>query len=159
MRMPVRSIAVIWLGLSLAHAAHGCSLGQGYELFRLSGVVYPAKRLAPAPEVSVASIKRGYNDGEPNSCSDAGVLVLRVPSDISGYRFELVEGTFDDAVFPEEFVRPILSGELSFVWLDGKTNWQEEIDVLVKVTAISSIGVLSKPTFLRIQHPGGARDR
>jgi len=31
-------------------------------------------------------------------CANAGILVLKVPTETQGYSFEIVEGAFDDVV-------------------------------------------------------------
>jgi|SRR6188768_723990 len=151
-----RSMALAVVGTLLAmrtSAAIACSFAPGYEAFLPGPVMRPSPTLAPAPAVSVEGIRRGTN-GDPGMCADAGVLVLKVPRAAQGYSFELVEGRFDDQVFPQGFVQPTRPGYLTFVWLDGNTDVQEPIDVVVKVTAISNIGVLSEPLLLKIEHPG-----
>jgi hypothetical protein len=154
-----KAIALVILSAVPLASSYGCSLMRGYARFELGPVLRPSNVLLPAPAVSVVSIERGYNDGDSGSCADAGILVLKVPSNAYGYRFELVEGAFDDVVFPDYFVRPIGGGELRFVWLDGRRNYQEPIKVVVRVTAISSTGAVSEPSVLPIEHPGGARVR
>jgi hypothetical protein len=156
-----RSIALVAVGTLLVlrtSAAIACSFAAGYEPFLPGPVMRPSTTFAPAPAVSVESIRRGTS-GDAGMCADAGVLVLKVPGAAQGYSFELVEGRFDDQVFPRGFVQPTRPGYLTFVWLDGNTDVQEPIGVVVKVTAISSLGVLSEPLLLKIEHPGRGRVR
>jgi hypothetical protein len=87
-------------------------------------------------------------------CAGFGLLVLNVPKQVLGYRFELVEGRFDGGLFPTGFVQPTQLGYLAFSWLDGNADTQEPIDVTVRITAISSVGVLSEPLLLKIEDPG-----
>jgi hypothetical protein len=156
----MRTIVVAALGVLLAESALACSFTPGYEPFRIEAVVRrPTPAPAAAPAIEVERIERGYDDGDGASCSDAGIFVFRVPSDVLGYRFEIVAGGDDGHVFPDGFVRTREPGRLRFVWLDGESNWQESIDLLVKVTAISSLGVVSEPALLRIRHSGGATGR
>ena len=155
MRIP----AVLLLCALSARPALACSFAPGYQSFRVAPVLRPTLVPAPAPEVVVESIERGYDDGDGASCSDAGILVLRVPSDALGYHFEIVAGGFDDVVFPDGYVRTVERGRLRFVWLDGELDWQESIEVLVRVTTLSSDGVPSEPQVLRIRHPGGESPR
>jgi len=157
----MRALALVTIvGAFAAQPAFACSFGPGYEAFRVAPrVLRPTMTLAPAPDVAVETIERGYDDGNRGSCSDAGVLVLTVPSDALGYRFELVAGSLDDEVFPDGYVRTRERGRLRFVWLDGEQDWQESIDVLLKITTLSATGVVSEPTLLRVRHSGGASAR
>ena len=136
----------------VARPVLACSFAPGYEAFRPVRFL-PGSNLLPEPAVSVDRIERGHQ-GDAGLCADAGILVLKVPTEMLGYSFELVEGTFDDVVFPEGFVQPTERGYLRFVWLDGNTDRQEPIDVLVKITTMSATGVLSEPLLLRIEDPG-----
>jgi len=134
-----------------------CSFAPGYEVFLPGPILRPGSTLVSTPKVSVDRIERGRNEGDPAAtCADAGILVLTVPNDVVGYSFEIVEGAFDDIVFPEGFVKATETqpGLLRFVWLDGDTYVQEPIKVVVKVTAISTNGTLSEPLMLRIEDPG-----
>jgi hypothetical protein len=155
----MRAFAVLALCASFAAPAAACSFAPGYAAFPPPSRLRPTMVPAPAPEVIVERIDRGYADGNRASCSDAGILVLKVPSDALGYRFELVAGTLGDDVFPAGYVRTVAKGVLRFVWLDGERDWQESIDVLVKITTMSSNGVPSEPKVLRIRHPGGVGPR
>lgn len=151
-----RSTALALVGLLVAlrtGAAIACSFAPGYEEFRPGPVMRPSPTLSPAPAINVESIRRGTK-GEVGMCADAGILVLNVPKAPQGYSFELVEGKFDDEVFPQGFVQPTRPGYLTFVWLDGNTDLQEPISVVVKITAMSSLGVLSEPLLLKIEDPG-----
>jgi hypothetical protein len=156
----MRVLALIAIvGALAAQPAFACNLGPGYEAFGAGPTLLrPTMTLAPAPDVTVETIERGYDDGDGGSCSDAGILVLTVPSDALGYRFELVAGSLDD-VFPDGYVRTRERGRLRFVWLDGGHDWQESIDVLLKITTLSATGAVSEPTLLRIRHSGGASAR
>src|SRR5688572_18193559 len=155
----MRTIVVAALGVLLAELGFACSLTPGYEPFPIeSAPRRPTPAPAAAPAIEVERIERGYDDGDGSSCSDAGILVLKVPSDALGYRFEIVAGS-GAGVFPDGFVRTRERGRLRFVWLDGESNWQESIDLLVKITTISSLGVISEPALLRIRHSGGTSVR
>ena len=81
----------------LGGPALACSFAPGYETFQLGPVLRPSLALAPAPIVSVERIERGTK-GDPGMCANAGILVLKVPTETQGYSFEIVEGAFDDVV-------------------------------------------------------------
>ena len=139
---------------AIALPAMACSFAPGYKVFRPAPVLRPGFTLAPAPKVIVARLVRGHRGVPATDCSDAGILELTVPSDALGYSFEIVEGDFDDVVFPEGFVQPTQSGLLRFFWLDGNTNLQEPIKVVVKITTMSASGNVSEPLLLKIEDPG-----
>jgi hypothetical protein len=151
-----RTIAVVVLGATPVTPGYCCTLIGGYESFEVAQVL-PATVVDAAPQVTVVSIKRGYED-RFRWCPDFGALVLKVPSNELGYHFELVEGGIDDPFFPEGFVKP-QGGEFVFVWLEGRRSWREPINVLVRITTISSAGVVSEPALLRVEHPGRVRVR
>jgi hypothetical protein len=156
-----RSTALALVGVLVAlrtGTAIACSFAPGYEEFHPGPVMRPSATLAPAPAIKVESIRRGAK-GDAGMCADAGILVLTVPRAAQGYSFELVEGKFDDEVLPKGFVQPTKPGYLAFVWLDGNTDVQEPISVVVKITAMSSLGVLSEPLLLKIEDPGRGRVR
>ena len=147
-------VLVVLLAFGVAKAVLACSPVRGYTPFTPGPVLRPDTNLLPPPRLSVEKVERGYG-GSNDSCSDLGTIVLKVPLSVAGYAFEIVEGQFDrDTPFPDGFVQPATRGYLRFVWIDGAKSLQEPIDVLVKITAISAVGVLSEPLFLRIQDPG-----
>lgn len=59
------------------------------------------------PKVSVHSINRGYGDGNPGSCSDAGVIALLVGDSKLGYRVRVVSGNVDRYTFPDALMAPL----------------------------------------------------
>jgi hypothetical protein len=149
----VRILLAVAIAIT-AIPALACSFAPGYKVFQPRPSLRAESVLAPAPKVTVDKITRGHKGDAAGTCSDAGILVLKVPSNALGYSFEIVEGAFDDVVFPEGFVQPTEAGLLRFVWLDGNTNVQEPIKVVVKVTTMSVDGKWSEPSLLRIEDPG-----
>lgn len=147
--------------------SNACSFAPGYQDF-LVMPAYENQGSAPnIPKVEVAEILRGYDDGNFASCSDAGTIRLRFTDGNvyhkTGYSFKVIEGTFEDEVFPEGYVMPPTSlkseNEVMFVWLDGSNSYQEPIDIKVEITAMSYRGIESKPYVLHIKHPGGISNR
>jgi hypothetical protein len=112
----------------------------------------------------VESLKRGYDDGNYASCSDAGVLTLRFtdgnPRRTTGYSLRIVEGKFEENVIPIGYIMPSDSttqnDTIQFIWLDGSKNYQEPIDFKIEVMAVSIKGVQSEPYILHVTHPGGS---
>jgi hypothetical protein len=142
---------------TIALPALACSFVPGHKVFLPGPILRPGSTLVPAPKVTVDRIERGHTGGDPAAtCADAGILVLAVPNSALGYSFEIVEGAFDDVVFPAGFVQPVATdpGLLRFVWLDGNTYVQEPINVVVRVITMSANGSLSQPLLLRIEDPG-----
>jgi hypothetical protein len=142
--------------MMLARPVAACSLAPGYEAFQVRPAPEKSALIHP-PSVSVENIRRGHR-GDSGLCADLGFLVLKVLNARLGYRFEIVEGKLD-GVFPEGFIQPAAPGYLSFVWVDGNTDAQEPIQIVVKVTAMSKAGHLSEPLMLRIADPGRAAAR
>lgn len=147
--------------------SNACSFAPGYQDFLVMPAYENQGRAPNIPKVEVAEISRGYDDGNFASCSDAGIIRLKITDDNvydkTGYSFRIIEGTFEDQVFPEGYVMPPTSlkseNEVMFVWLDGSKNYQEPIDIKVEITAISHRGIESKPYVLHIKHPGGVSNR
>lgn len=143
--------------------ALACSMVPSYMELQLDAASRPQTALLPPPSVTVQEIRRGRT-GEAGMCADLGFLVLRIPDEIRGYKFEVVEGmfpasTFPVSAFPKGFVQPRTGGWLSFSWVDGALDEQEPINIVVKITSISLAGVPSEPLYLRIEDPGRVADR
>jgi hypothetical protein len=141
-----------------------CSFAPGYRTFELSSTRPPSSGPTPAtPSLSIQSIKRGTDDGNFASCSDAGVLTVSLNDPEAakniGFLFELESGSFPDKVLPDEIVAPIelADGSLGFyfVWLDLPTGQSavEPIDVKVSVRAVSPTMVEGSKVILDIQSP------
>lgn len=148
---------LVWLGLTiclfgLACDARACSVLPTFDPVPAS-VIGSESAPAAAPVVTVERIVRG-RVGEAGTCAELGFLTLKVPHEVLGFRIEPVSGNLGRTVFPEGFVQPREQGRLGFVWLDGNTDAQEPIDVVVRVSALSPDGVVSEPVQLRITHPG-----
>lgn len=136
--------------------AYACSFPAGYQNFLMAPSIY-RKDVAPEPpKVTVKKIERGEK-GDPGMCADAGVLVLKIDNFKlnTGYSFTIESGTVEDKIFPEDYIAPVPgSRELMFVWLDGASNFQEPIDLKIKVVAVSLGGTESEPSYVKIEDPG-----
>lgn len=144
-----------WLFSSLTWA---CSFVQMTEDFK---IIEGDGEAPESPNFEVSSIHRGSDDGNYASCSDAGILTLKLLSKSMpnvGYLFSIEKGKYDVGLFPDEPIvtskQFFLSGEYNFIWLDGNSNEQEPIDIVVRIVAVSESGKKSEPTFLTINHPG-----
>lgn len=149
-------------------SAVACDFPYGWELGpppltpALEGEIPP-----DAPRIEVLSLERGFNDGQPFSCSDAGILTLVVRGPDSGrragYLFELVESrdAFPDQVLPDLVIAPIELGDglkgFRFVWLDLPHGQRtlSPVDVVIEVRLIVRPGLVSEPTRVEVKHPGG----
>ena len=144
--------------------AFACSFAPGYRTFELSSTRPPNSGPTPiTPSLSVHSIKRGTDDGNFASCSDAGVLTVSLNDPEAaknlGFLFELESGSFPDKVLPDEIVAPIelADGSLGFyfVWLDLPTGRSDvkPIDVKVSVRSVSPTMVEGTKVMLDIRNP------
>lgn len=155
-------------GLFLIYAgmpARACSFAPGYTAARPSlEWSTPRGPRPPKPAARVVSLKRGFDDGNGGSCSDAGVLTIGVTpdEDTSGYLLKLVKGRFPDQVtFPDYYISPIrIKGGVGFrfVWLDWapEVPTPKPIDLEISITQISNRGRLSRPTILHVISGGGS---
>jgi hypothetical protein len=144
-------LLLIWLA-GPGSPAWGCSVAPDYDVIdNTSGADAGAVRYA-APAVTIERFVRGRK-GWIGSCADLGYIALRVPVEPLAFRFEIVDGSFR-RLFPYAFVQPRRPGALVFFWTDGNSDEQKPIRLVVKVTSLSSNGVLSDPQFITIEDPG-----
>jgi len=149
--MSGRRVLVV-ISLLLAQPAVACSLSRGYESFLPERATNGQAAADPQVRIVVDSIQRGRK-GDGGTCADIGFLVLKVPAERLGYRFEVVEGDLA-VMFPQEFVQPVAPGLIGFTWIDGNTDEQEPIRAVVRVTAMSTTGAQSEPWLLTIEDAG-----
>jgi hypothetical protein len=151
---------------SISPASLACSFGAGYTVAQPPNWQYRregGKEPLP-PSITILTLKRGFDDGNAGSCSDAGVLELEIrgfdSKEVWGLRFELVSGAFPDFVIPIEYVLPICEDErriFRFAWLDlprGQTH-ASLVDARIAVRQISYDGLESEPAYVNVAHPGG----
>uniref|UniRef100_UPI001CFCD8A0 hypothetical protein n=1 Tax=Microbulbifer aggregans TaxID=1769779 RepID=UPI001CFCD8A0 len=115
-----------------------------------------------APEV-IYKIQRG-SPKIKTSCADLGVVSISISSQgyrnrSTGYLFEVVSSSESQEIFPKQAVQGVLSKDgkevrFDFSWIDGASEVQEPIEVVVNVYRISSLWVLSEPTKVVIKHRG-----
>ncbi len=119
-------------------AADACSFPLGYGLFELSPRAQPFTGEKPsAPVAHVASMKRGFDDGNYASCSDAAVLTIVLAQGERdrniGYLFSIESGSLHDMKMPGEIITPteLADGELGFffVWLDYGTAFSATLSI------------------------------
>lgn len=95
----------------MTHDADACSFTRGFEIVKPQAHPQQPNFHPPAPRVSVKSVKRGYDDGNFGSCSDARIIEIVTEDDahfeVLGYTFAVVEGGFPDDVFPDAVLAPI----------------------------------------------------
>ena len=104
--------------------------------------------------VSVNHFERIGPDG--GSCSGQASLVLNVPDARLGYRLEVVHGDLGFA-FPKGFVQSVTPGILRFTWSwssTGGAGGAAPVEAVVRITAMSLDGTLSKPLLLKIEDAG-----
>jgi hypothetical protein len=152
------------LRLAILSLLFVCSLSySGSFIQLLDTFVIDSKEIVVAekPTFKVKKIRRGTDDGNSSSTSDAGILTLELkntPTKKQGYIFEVVEGDFEDrlftgeAVIPSEYVEN--ENDFSFIWLDGSSYEQEAFKINVKIIGVSASGAKSEPQFLTVKHEG-----
>jgi len=113
------------------------------------------------PDFFVKYIRRGSDDGNFASTSDAGIITFQlatIPSQEQGYTFEIVEGEFEDQLFHEGPVTQTKfsknKGSFTFIWLDGSSDEQEAFKIKVKIVGVSKSGSRSEPQLIEVSHPG-----
>lgn len=155
----MNKFAIALIAPLFAQSVWGCSFGQMFDSF-LEDPFYRSNKKPSAPIFELKGIKRGKNDGIGGSCSDAGMITLAPKEELNkvgvsvAYTFKLVEGEFEDNIFPQEPVSSRLGNNFTFIWFDGSNEHQEPIDIKVEIRAVSPSGVKSEASYLRITHPG-----
>jgi hypothetical protein len=134
-----------------------CSILPNYESVDSASTARATMSTSPPPVVTIEQIVRGHK-GEIGDCAYLGWVVLKVPREPVGFRFEIVEGSLN-GILPEGFVRPTTPGTLGFFWGDAYSDAQEPIRVVISVTSLSKAGFVSRPLVLTIQDPGRAAAR
>jgi len=136
----------------------GCSFNRDFVDF----IVSQEKHVeASKPNFTVASIHRGTDDGNGGSCSDAGIINLKIKGDFlkeQGYIFEIVQGVFEGNPFSKQAIFPDKLWHnkrlFRFIWFDGNSIKQEPFNIMVKIVAVSISGHKSEPQLLEIKHLG-----
>lgn len=158
------TILVLLSSVFAVQTTLACRFAPGYRTFELSSTRLPSTGPTPsAPVVSVLSLKRGSDDGNFASCSDAGILTIAIEDGDTaknlGFLFEVESGSFPDKVLPDDIVSPIRlengSWGFYFVWLDlpqGKSS-TAPIDVRISVRAVSLTMVEGSKVFLNVRNP------
>jgi len=148
-------LVILLLAPSLADA---CSFARGWNHFLVEPRHEAEETKPKLPKLEVSEVRRGYNDGNYASCSDAGIITFKAantPIGEFGYTFEIEEGEFEGSVFPKGALAPLENGEIFFVWLDGSKNYQEAFDLSVRVHSVNKQGIYSDSVFIQISHAGG----
>ena len=151
------------LAIVLPADGFACRFAPGYGPYQPSSTRMPSSGPPPAiPDLSF-SIKRGTDDGNFASCSDAGILTFSLGDSAAaskqGYLFTVESGTFPEHVLPDVVVAPIAldDGSLGFyfVWLDLPAGRRrvEPIDAQISVRAVSPTMVEGPKLFLNIRSP------
>src|SRR5690606_7593869 len=98
---------------------------------------------AVKPDFYVKYIRRGSDDGNFASTSDAGIITFQLgtmPLQEQRYTFEIVEGTFEDQLFHKVPVTPTEhagnEGSFTFIWFDGRSDEQEAFHIKVKIVGV-----------------------
>lgn len=116
-----------------------------------------------APTVSF-EVSRGHVDSY-DSCADTGTITLTISTDgygrsTVGYLFEVVENSTGQKIFPEYAVYGFSprgkSSSFVFPWIDGASDVQEPLKIVLNVYRVSSTWKKSEVVTVVIKHPGKA---
>ena len=149
-----RFIAIIFL--LIPNSVLACSFSPSFE--SVPFLVKPSygKSVVPKPPVlEVASISRGYDDGNGGSCSDFGVIELKVLTDEVGYEITVNQPNEYKKIIPEGLYGAVKDGSnfyIRFVWLEDLTKKQERISIMLDVRAMSKNGQLSEQVQIKVEN-------
>ncbi len=168
---PLRALACgiclsVFAASGSAQSIPGCVMPIGYERAQPPRASAAQNELLDGPRILIDSLRRGFEDGKPRSCSNAGVITLVIdPNDVSPtdvYSFEVASGRLPDGLLPSGYVEPIDIGSgrqgFRFTWLDlapGDATLAS-IDAVIRINRISFAGERSEPMLLPIIDVGGA---
>ena len=161
--------AVALAGVTIARPALACSIA--IQDLRIEAD--PLDTVAPGgiSNLMVADITRGIGpDCNPDdtcvssSCDDIGAVTLRftlpvddrTPSEAHGYITWIEEGHAPDYGGALELVEPRMAvvnegeGRLSISWIDGATDRQEAIDLVIAVAPVDASGREGPPSYVRV---------
>lgn len=154
----------VGFGLALlSPVALACSFVQPNPASFDPSLAKPGETVPAVPNVVVESISRGNAGNPQDSCGDTGVVVLSIPAtaDTKGliYTFDLISGEADDVIFqpsPATGFEDEGSRRLLFVfpWLDGASNEQEPLNLIVRVTPHLPSGLAGTPIEISVVDPG-----
>lgn len=166
----MRVIASILCFGCFAAAAHaqsfpGCDLPAGYERAEPPRPSVLSDNPDPGPQVRVELLRRGFDDGNPRSCSNVGVLTLVLDPGSIGptevYSFEVAGGSLPSGLLPGGYVESVeLGGNqrgFRFYWLDLAPDDDElaPLNGVIRIVRSTFAGVRSEPMVLNIADPGG----
>ena len=159
------SLCLLLVVAAQAQEIPGCILPVGYDRAQPPRINTSQTALLPGPRLRLESIRRGFDDGVPRSCSNAGVLTLRLdPRDVAPtdvYSFEVATGRLPADLLPEGYVEPIElpSGDFGFrfLWLDLPAGSRElaPLVAVVRINRVSFSGNRSEAMLLDVLDPGG----
>lgn len=138
--------------ISIFSPAIACSFAPGYEPLRVSSA-YQSNFVPDKPYALITSVRRGYDDGNGGSCSDAGILTIKIddsnPANRTAYKFKVLDNEAFSSIFPSEpvMIAPLEreSSEMYFVWFDLGETQGKEMDFTLEIIAVSPSGEESEP--------------
>jgi hypothetical protein len=147
--------------LLLSPIAAACSFIELTPAEFDQGLAKPVDVAPPPPAVAIEAISRGSANNPLSSCADTGVAVLSIPATAANkglvFSFDLVSGNTDDRIFPPGLFTGFEgNGKIQFVfpWVDGASDKQEPLDLVVRVTPYLHSGLAGAPTEVRIKDNG-----
>ena len=151
----MKSIITLFILLIVPARIFACSFAPTLEHFQYSNEY---SEIPNKPNFVLESISRGFKNG--NNCGGFATFILSTVDEEKdvGYFFSFANGEVGDLEFSKEAIVQIKNNSNAdkyiFIWFDGYSNKQEEIDATLKIIAVSKNHQLSEPQYLKISHPG-----
>ena len=158
----MKTTILVLIGSLFCDAVFACSFARAKYFPPQNPLIVARGEKPKVPKVEF-KVKRGYLNNI-DSCSDTGVITIEIPAQgyasySTGYLFEVVSSSEAQTIFPDLAIysnAKSITGvnRYSFPWVDGGSNVQEPLKVVVNIYRIGVNWVLSDPTKLEINHRG-----
>ena len=143
--------------ISIFNPAIACSFVPGYEPLRVTSA-YQSNFVPDKPYALISSVRRGLDDGNGGSCSDAGILTIKIddsnPTHKTAYKFKVLDNELFSSIFPSEpvMISPleIKTGEMFFVWFDLGETKGKKMNFTLEIVAVAPSGTESEPFELAV---------
>jgi len=158
----MKTIALILLSIFACNPVFACSFAKVNYFPPQNPLIKPSGNKPDAPKVEF-KVVRGHLNGA-SSCSDTGSITIMIPaqgydSHSTGYFFEVISSTEKQQIFPTGAIFGNSKSKdgvnsYTFPWIDGSSDVQEPLEVIVNVYRVGLNWVLSDPAELVIGHHG-----
>ncbi len=158
----MKTTILVLIGSLFCNAVFACSFARTKYFLPQNPLVAPRGEKPKVPEVEF-KVTRGHLN-TTDSCSDTGVITIEIPAQgyasySTGFLFEVISSSEPQTIFPELAVysnAKSIAGvnRYSFPWVDGASDVQEPLKVVVNIYRVGVNWVISDPMKLVINHRG-----